>query len=1044
MVEIVDLLDDSTDDEAEDRTMQSAVTCPASSSSCLRDVVANGYDTTPSTTSTRSAKFGSSKYNKCSATKHRTTNENSDDDVVWVPIPSVKTSIPNTRRKQPTETISGLSSQKKKAVKEYSSNFDNDSDGDSDSDIEVLEVNPKAAMSKTYQTEPTISSKKMSQIKPPTRSVPRPTLSDSDNDDDIFLMKPSGLTAKSQRLYAPPSGGSPIESRRKQLRTGFKTLQTGRIQNDSKPAASNTPKTSTHTHYSRISSSSKKEIHNPYAKTPQSTSNIAKGSSGKSLARSGSISSSSVDFGSVSSGKSRSIMKNPHESRPGKKRFNLSTASSSSGAGTSGLRAPKLRANTTTYRDIRPNIVLALWKFARKNLVRDSYQGIRLDQFIGRIVDLVVTARDFPIRSVGEYAIRKRGHMSKRGCGGLTSTGDALNIFEEDLNSTGMMNISLDPLVGKYFSISEACLVAMKEIVVMRWKANQPKQGRSQAFPADEASQLVLFSQKDHYVSLADLIPQIDRRLRPECPSMLERWRDSDKGVSYYLNKSTRSAEFKQVEKLLAPVEIPKADGSIESTSYIKKRLIRGKQHYQLLPLGFRKAVMISRRCLPAPSGPYRFCNLLSAQPKYDGICLGVDFREGGGGDRHRKVLHEMCNKLDLQKIPYFVSTLRIGDYCFFSGDMLCPIIVERKSVEDVAKSIDSGDGRWVKQKARMYHGQYVFGYQNCRMAYIIEGKIEKHLVSHNFIGNARHKVSRERFEEEVANLGGEGFDVLRTCSVENSMFEICRWAASVAKDVQSGRLKLEYTYNDFLEKIDAIPKNVDFSRLAKYHAKERKEWAVDLMSDNEKDFGYGGNLSPIVLDKRLQKAEKRKAREISTDNSSKASARKRFKLQECNKIEPWSRFLDSGSSSTALPAHDRNNTIQPSNEGMNEYSKWTASALRHKCVEFGMKKAGSKAELIERLMDPTNRPPPVYRLRQQRGLYIPAKLDTSSTAILVAIQIAQDNAAVGVENYVGATKDEIYVMADKIDIKKDPFCGGTTQTGPYRKYFDTNTFLIH
>ena len=139
MVDVVDLLDDSTDDEAEGQTKQPAVTRP--SSSLLRDVVANGYDTTLSATSTRNAEFESSLSNKVSATNDQTTNEDSEDEVVWVPTPSAKTSNPDTNSisKQPTETITSLSSQQKKVIKETRCNIDNDDN--SDSDVEVLEVN---------------------------------------------------------------------------------------------------------------------------------------------------------------------------------------------------------------------------------------------------------------------------------------------------------------------------------------------------------------------------------------------------------------------------------------------------------------------------------------------------------------------------------------------------------------------------------------------------------------------------------------------------------------------------------------------------------------------------------------------------------------------------------------------------------------------------------------------------------------------------------------------------------------------------------------
>jgi len=577
--------------------------------------------------------------------------------------------------------------------------------------------------------------------------------------------------------------------------------------------------------------------------------------------------------------------------------------------------------------------------------------------------------------------------------------------------------------------------------------------------------------------------------LHPDCPSQLERTGEADRGVAYYRTQSTVSAEFKQIEKLLVPIEVDLPNGTVQKTHHLRKRSIKGDLHYELTPKGFETAVVVSRRSLPGPVGHYRSSNLRAVDPKYYTICLAVDLREGGGGNKYRRVLHEMCNKLDMQKIPYFVNTLKIGDYCFFSGDKLCPILVERKSVEDVAKSIDQDDGRWTKQKHRMYHGQFVFGYDNCRMAYIIEGKVEKHLVSNGFVGNARHKVSRELFDREVANLHTEGFEVLRTSCVEHSMFELARWAESVARDVRTGRLEARLTYNEFVEAVRKIPKETDFSRLARYHAKretthgaeaeaaqQRKPSSgsslrtrgatVDLMSDDDDDdddLDFGLGLRPVALETERLRNPSQKRRSLASAAATRhgipkhrsEGAQKRFKLDAREGLEEVRRqsfettaysysVIPSGAASAraANPASSRRKDPPPPGsqpraeeqpeEAKNEYSKWTLCRLREKCGELGMKRSGKKADLVERLMDETNHPPEVFRLRQKRGLYVPTKLDTGATAVLVAIQIQQDAAPAGIYEYAGGTKDELYVLADATDIKKDPFSGGTTQTGPY------------
>jgi ERCC4-type nuclease len=90
---------------------------------------------------------------------------------------------------------------------------------------------------------------------------------------------------------------------------------------------------------------------------------------------------------------------------------------------------------------------------------------------------------------------------------------------------------------------------------------------------------------------------------------------------------------------------------------------------------------------------------------EFGNITIVMDFREGGGG-RHK--LHEMCGFMDEHEIPYVVRDLKISDYVFFVGDKLVPVLIERKSIEDVASSLH--DGRWERQQRNMRKAQYVLG----------------------------------------------------------------------------------------------------------------------------------------------------------------------------------------------------------------------------------------------------------------------------------------------------------------------------------------------
>jgi hypothetical protein len=120
-----------------------------------------------------------------------------------------------------------------------------------------------------------------------------------------------------------------------------------------------------------------------------------------------------------------------------------------------------------------------------------------------------------------------------------------------------------------------------------------------------------------------------------------------------------------------------------------------------------------------------------------------------------------------------------------------------------------------------------------------------------------------------------------------------------------------------------------------------------------------------------------------------------------------------------------------PTEEGASstvDYSKWTQKRLQEECEAFGLTKSGNKQELIKKLNGP--KPPPTWVERKKQGLYVPARLDTNSTANLVAIQILQDSCTE--DDFPGGTKEEIYTLAESLEISKNPYSGGTTQTGPY------------
>lgn len=196
-----------------------------------------------------------------------------------------------------------------------------------------------------------------------------------------------------------------------------------------------------------------------------------------------------------------------------------------------------------------------------------------------------------------------------------------------------------------------------------------------------------------------------------------------DKSFDYYLEKENQDISWMQINKLCS--------------SLIKKRRRKNASLsgivLELTDEGRQEAVKIRRRGSgPLPPGPLRQLAADSVDEEFENITISMDYREGGGGTNK---LHEMCKYFDDQKVPYVVRDLKIADYIFFIGDKLAPVIIERKTLEDVAKSLV--DGRWERQQRNMRKAQYILGGANrkCHLCYIIEGDIDRVTVHGGYVG---------------------------------------------------------------------------------------------------------------------------------------------------------------------------------------------------------------------------------------------------------------------------------------------------------------------
>lgn len=245
------------------------------------------------------------------------------------------------------------------------------------------------------------------------------------------------------------------------------------------------------------------------------------------------------------------------------------------------------------------------------------------------------------------------------------------------------------------------------------------------------------------------------------------------------------------------------------------------------------------------------------------------------------------------------------------------------------------------------------------------------------FIGNAAFQVSLDRLNKELENLESEGFDVLRTTSPENSMFELARWAKKIARQVNAGHLEAKYAYAEFKGLVAKIPASTDLSRLAKDHYQNRQGTKVASR--------------PIVIDE---------------DSSPQVLAGR-----------PNPKRLTYAKPSTK---QEKKPTTP-----VNFYSKWKKGQLEQECIRHGLSKSGARDKLVERLLQP--RPPKLWVQRKAKGEWVPSRHDVAGTALLVALWLFhQENPSAN-----AFSKNQVYMRAEALCITKNPFSGGTTQTGP-------------
>jgi hypothetical protein len=208
-------------------------------------------------------------------------------------------------------------------------------------------------------------------------------------------------------------------------------------------------------------------------------------------------------------------------------------------------------------------------------------------------------------------------------------------------------------------------------------------------------------------------------------------------------------------------------------------------------------------------------------------------------------------------------------------------------------------------------------------------------------------------------------------------MAKLVQLTRSVADDYRNGKLSAKFTFEEFMKRVHAIPRGVDFSRIAKDHQTRRT-------SDN---------------------GESLVTKEAISEKSNRT-----------NPSDIENRHCDESVAAAAAAAVKKNEPISD-----HRYNSWKVLQLKEECEKYGLPKTGKKSELVARLLGP--RPPEAWLQRKKANLYVPARYDTCGSAILVSIWFHQRQQS-SVDTWKGLEKEDIITLAESLNISKDPFTG--------------------
>ena len=178
------------------------------------------------------------------------------------------------------------------------------------------------------------------------------------------------------------------------------------------------------------------------------------------------------------------------------------------------------------------------------------------------------------------------------------------------------------------------------------------------------------------------------------------------------------------------------------------------------------------------------------------------------------KLLTAMKEQFNLQNIELTVEVLDIGDFIICDDNDIEKLIVERKSLNDLASSIK--DGRYIEQSLRLSN----LSLHNHNIIYLVEGNLST--------WTNKYKVQANTLHSAIFSLNYyKGFSVHKT----NDMTETAEYLLRVCDKLNRSQKKVPYYHDGEINDNKKIPDNY-----------------VSVIKKVKKDNITPENISEIIL----------------------------------------------------------------------------------------------------------------------------------------------------------------------------------------------------